>query len=117
MKHQRSRKTKTPKGMEPMSSFQIILTTLAAGLILVVVNPLNIDLSSERADEPVLSPGVKPYPLKVCLVSADRLDAMGKPQVLEHEGQQVKFCCKSCVKEFQAEPAKFLAKLKEITAG
>ena len=52
---------------------------------------------------------VKPYPLATCIVSGDKLD----PSVpaLVHNGQQVKFCCKSCVKKFQANPDKYLIKL------
>ena len=37
---------------------------------------------------------------------------MGKPVVTVHEGQEIKFCCKPCIKKFNANPAKFLAKLK-----
>jgi YHS domain-containing protein len=52
---------------------------------------------------------VKPYPLTTCIVSGDKLDP-SVPAVV-HNGQQVKFCCKSCVKKFQANPAKYLIKL------
>lgn len=30
---------------------------------------------------------------------------------MTHEGQEIKFCCKSCRPDFQKEPAKYLAKL------
>jgi YHS domain-containing protein len=53
----------------------------------------------------------KPYPLDVCLVSGEKLGSMGAPVVYVHEGQEVKFCCKSCQPDFKKEPAKFLAKL------
>lgn len=53
-----------------------------------------------------------PYPLNVCIVSDEELGSMGEPVVLVHEGQQIKFCCKDCVKEFESDPAKFLTKLK-----
>jgi hypothetical protein len=58
------------------------------------------------------SDAAKPYPLDVCLVSGEKLGEMGEPVVITHEGQQIKFCCKSCVPKFEKEPAKFLAKLK-----
>ena len=29
-----------------------------------------------------------------------------------HTGQEVKLCCKSCLKDFEKEPSKFLSKLK-----
>ncbi|NLT71660.1 MAG: hypothetical protein GXX91_13340 [Verrucomicrobiaceae bacterium] len=52
------------------------------------------------------------YPLKVCLVTDNTLGSMGKVITKKHEGQEVKFCCKPCVKKFNANPAKYLAKLK-----
>ena len=52
-----------------------------------------------------------PYPLKTCLISDEELGSMGDPIVHVHEGQEIKFCCRPCVKEFQADPDKFLALL------
>ena len=54
---------------------------------------------------------VKPYPLKYCLVSGEKLGEMGKPVTTNYMGQEFKFCCKGCVKDFQKDPAKFLKKL------
>jgi hypothetical protein len=59
----------------------------------------------------VLPGAVKPYPLKVCLVSDEPLGSMGDPVVLVHEGQEVKFCCEGCAGPFKKDPAKYLAKL------
>jgi len=36
---------------------------------------------------------------------------MGEPVVFQHQGQEVKLCCKSCKPDFEKEPAKFMAKL------
>ena len=55
--------------------------------------------------------GAKPYTLDVCIVSGEKLDSMGGPVAKVHEGQEVKFCCKSCVPDFTKEPAKYLTKL------
>ena len=55
----------------------------------------------------------KPYPLKTCLVTGEKLDAMGKPYVFVHEGQEIKLCCKGCLKAFKKEPAKYLKKIDE----
>jgi hypothetical protein len=55
---------------------------------------------------------VKPYPLDVCLVSDEDLDSMGGPITRIHQGQEIKFCCKACVKDFDKSPAKYLAKLQ-----
>jgi YHS domain-containing protein len=49
---------------------------------------------------------------KLCLVSGEKLGEMGEPVVITHEGQQIKFCCKSCVPKFEKDPAKYLSKLK-----
>ena len=54
----------------------------------------------------------KPYPSKICLVTDNKLGSMGKPYRIVHEGQEIKFCCKPCLKKFNADPAKYLAKLK-----
>jgi YHS domain-containing protein len=71
-----------------------------------------------RADEPKPAPApaeapkVKPYPLTTCLVTGKKLDSMGEPYVFTHEGQEIKMCCKPCLKKFEKEPAKYLEKLK-----
>jgi len=54
---------------------------------------------------------VKPYPLKTCLVSGNELGSMGTPITKVYEGQEIKFCCKPCIKKYEANPAKYLAKL------
>ena len=55
----------------------------------------------------------KPYPLKDCVVSGNKLGSMGKVVTTTHAGQEVKFCCKPCIKKFNANPAKYLSKLKK----
>jgi hypothetical protein len=54
----------------------------------------------------------KPYPLDTCIVSDEKLDSMGKPHVFTHEGQEIKMCCKSCLKDFKKDTAKYLKKLE-----
>jgi nitrous oxide reductase accessory protein NosL len=56
--------------------------------------------------------GVKPYPLKVCLVTGNDLDSMGDTRVEVYQGQELRFCCKPCVRKFYANPEKYLSKLK-----
>lgn len=55
----------------------------------------------------------KPYTLKTCVVSDEKLGEMGKPFVFEYKGQEIKLCCKSCKKDFDKEPAKFIKKMEE----
>ncbi len=55
----------------------------------------------------------KPYPLDTCIVSDEKLgaDASMKPYVFTHKGQEIKLCCKSCLKKFDKDPAQYLKKL------
>lgn len=56
------------------------------------------------------------YPLKTCPVSGDKLGEMGEPYVIEHEGTTVKLCCKSCLKDFNKDPDKYIAMIKKAEA-
>jgi YHS domain-containing protein len=58
-------------------------------------------------------PKAKPYPLKICVVSGDKLGEMGKPTLLVYKGQEMKFCCKDCIKDFKKDPDKYMKKLAE----
>ena len=55
----------------------------------------------------------KPYPLDKCIVSDEKLGEMGKPYVFTHNGQEIKLCCKSCLKDFNKNKAKYMAKIEE----
>ncbi len=63
------------------------------------------------AGKPAVKGPVKPYPLKVCLVTDNDLDSMGDEVSIVYEGQVIKFCCKPCEKKFLRNPEKYLAKL------
>lgn len=54
---------------------------------------------------------VKPYTKDVCLVTGNKLGSMGTPITLNHEGQEVKLCCRPCVAKFNENPQRYLAKL------
>ena len=64
----------------------------------------------------------KPYPLTTCIVSGEKLGGdMGDPYIFIYKdktkkddpGREVRLCCKSCLKDFNEEPAKYLKKLDE----
>jgi hypothetical protein len=56
----------------------------------------------------------KPYPLKTCIVSDESIGGEhGEPYVFVHEGQEIKLCCKPCLKDFNKEPAKYLKKIED----
>ena len=59
---------------------------------------------------------VKPYILKTCIVSGDKLGEMGDPFVFKYENREIQFCCKGCLKDFKKEPAKFIKKIEEAEA-
>jgi hypothetical protein len=54
----------------------------------------------------------KPYPLDKCIVTDEKLGEHGDPYVFTHEGQELKLCCKGCLKDFNKQPAKFVKKLE-----
>lgn len=54
----------------------------------------------------------KPYPLDTCIVTDNELDSMGGEITKVYDGQEIKFCCKPCVRKFEANKPKYLAKLK-----
>jgi hypothetical protein len=56
----------------------------------------------------------KPYPLKVCAVSGEKLAApKGKQLALNHQGQEIKLCSAQCVQDFNASPDQYLKKLSQ----
>ena len=59
-----------------------------------------------------VSTGPKPYTLSTCIVSGEALGSMGDPIAIVHEGQEIKFCCDSCLPKFKKDPAKYVAALK-----
>jgi hypothetical protein len=69
-------------------------------------------LSSILLGAGVVTAASSSYPLKTCIVTGNELGSMGKVVTKVHEGQEIKFCCKPCVKKFDANPAKYLSKLK-----
>ena len=59
---------------------------------------------------------VKPYPLDVCLVSDEAFGGdMGEPYVLVENGQEIKLCCKSCLKDFKKDKKALMAKVAEAS--
>ncbi len=76
-----------------------------------------------RADDAKKSD--KPYPLTTCVVSGEKLGGdMGDPYIFTYKdkkiandsGREVRLCCKSCLKDFEKDPAKYLKKIDEAAA-
>ena len=53
------------------------------------------------------------YPLKTCVVSGDELGEMGDPVIYQHNGREVRFCCKDCIEDFNKDPEKYLKMLDD----
>ena len=82
----------------------IAIATLLAG---VLVAPLSSRAEEKKAEK------AKPYPLKTCIVSDEKFGGdMGDPYVFTHNGQEIKLCCKSCLKDFKKDPAKYMKKVE-----
>ena len=71
-------------------------------------------LAGFAADKKTEKP--KPYPLKTCIVTDEKLGEMGDAYVFTHEGREIKLCCKSCLKDFKKDPAKYIKKLETAEA-
>ena len=75
-----------------------IITLIAAGFT----------ASSAFADSAI----PKDYPLTKCPVSGEAYGGGMTPYKLTHEGSDVWLCCKSCKKDFDKDPAKYVAIVK-----
>lgn len=51
---------------------------------------------------------IKPYLLDTCIVSGDKIGSMGKPVVIIQDGNEIKFCCNDCPKDFAKDTAKYM---------
>lgn len=97
------------------TSKYLLIATLFTGLTSLVVHAAdkapapNSSSASSAKDEKA-----KPYPLNFCVVSDEKFEGSDmKPVEMVYEGQTMKFCCKSCVKDFKKDPKKYLTKLDE----
>ncbi len=70
-------------------------------------------LSTCLAAADAAADAAKPYPLDTCIISGDKLGSMGAPTVIVRSGREIKLCCKGCIKDFDKDPAKFLAKIEQ----
>ena len=60
---------------------------------------------------------VKPFPFDHCMVSGDKLGEMGKPYVTNYNGEEIKFCCPDCVKDFNKDPQTYMKKIAAAEAA
>ena len=91
----------------------VLPPALIAGLF--ALTALAADHTAPTATDPA------PAKSETCVVSGDKLGEMGKPfeYIYKAAGKPdrvVQLCCKDCVKDFEKEPAKYLAKLDAAKA-
>lgn len=57
----------------------------------------------------------KPYTLDTCAVSDEKFEADSdmKPYTFTYADREIKLCCKSCKKDFDKDPAKFVKKVED----
>ena|SRR2546423_15554816 len=67
--------------------------------------------AADKSDKAASKP--KPYTLKICPVSDEKLGDMGDPYVFTHEGREIKLCCKGCLKDFNKDSAKYIKKIEK----
>lgn len=104
-----------------MKNKYLVALATAALLALTTASVKAEDKHDHEAKKEVVNgkPGksAKAYPLDTCVVSDEKLDHDGKPYVFEYKGQEVKLCCKDCLKDFKKDPAKYTKKIEEARAG
>jgi hypothetical protein len=83
-------------------------------LTAVLLAGLTAGVLSARAEDKPADKKAKPYPLKTCIVSGEEINDKGdmKPYSFVVEGQEVKLCCKSCLKDFNKDKAGYLRKIE-----
>ena len=55
----------------------------------------------------------KPYPIKACVVSDEKFDSDMKPYTFTYKDQEIKLCCKDCLKDFNKQPEKYMKKIAD----
>jgi YHS domain-containing protein len=68
----------------------------------------------KKIDAQIIEQQLKHYPLTHCVVMED--DELNAPDInvnYVYANRLVRFCCPDCIKPFNADPAKFLAKIDE----
>ncbi len=83
---------------------------IAAILVAAFLVPLSGLAEDKKAEK------LKPYTLKTCIVSGDKLGEMGEPFVYHYKNREIKFCCKGCLKDFNKDPKKYIKLIEEAEA-
>ncbi len=82
--------------------------------ILAILIALTLGTAAVRAADEVKK---DTYPITTCVVSGEKLGEMGEPYIMQHEGREIRFCCKKCRKDFLKDPARYLKILDNAAAA
>jgi len=94
-------------------NLSILLTVGALGIMALSTQIVRAQSCCGGAPaETVADKQAKPDLLTTCPVSGDKLGEMGKPFTFTYKDQEVKLCCKSCKKDFDKDPDKYIAKIR-----
>ncbi len=93
----------------------VTVAALLPGLLTTPLAALATD--QKHGDAESTDAKARPYPLNTGVVSDEKLRGTGKPYAFVHEGQEIKPCCKSCLKDFDKEPVKYVKKLADAQKG
>jgi len=66
-----------------------------------------------KIDAAVIEQQLPLYPLDKCVVSGEELGSAGKPVELVRGTRLVRLCCKDCIKTFDKDPGKYMARIDE----
>lgn len=64
-----------------------------------------------KVDKAWIQAQIPKYAGKKCVVTDEELGAMGEPYDYLYGTRLVRFCCKGCVRSFEKDPAKYVARL------
>ena len=65
----------------------------------------------EKVDKEMIKDQLPYYPLDTCIISKQKLTAMGEPINRIYNNRLVRFCCNNCVAGFEKDPETYLTKL------
>ena len=93
-----------------MKLHDLIKSTVAALALSMALNAS----AARAAGTPEIPPA---YPLKKCPISDEKLGEHGRPAKVTSDGTDVWLCCKSCIKDFNKEPAKYVKMVADARRG
>lgn len=65
----------------------------------------------KKIDQTMIEDQLPHYPMDICLVTNQKLTAMGEPINHIYRNRLVRFCCNNCVTQFEKDPEKYLKQL------